>query len=663
METKHKLITTLLLLALPTISWGDDSALEMSLEDLLNVKVVSASRREESLSKIPAAIKVITRDDIAKSTARNIPELLRQVPGLQVAQIDANKWAVSARGFNSQFANKLLVLVDGRSVYTPIFSGTYWFQDDLPLEEIERIEVIRGPGGAVWGSNAVNGVINIISRSAKDTKGQHLRIGGGSPRIADGYARSGFELSESYDARLWAEGKAISQFKTADNISPNDQSNLGRVGINIDGTPAENQNLRLSALAYRAKTNSTSNWITPPTFTRQNIETNDKGDGLALGSHWDIQNSKASTINVDLNYLLSNRVDLQATSKFSSYDLHLQHDYKFNDRLAAEYGGGLRVVNDDFSGSVTSGTTFDQTISDLNIYNLFFQTNYQILPDLLTATIGSKFEYHTFVGLNIQPTVRLALTPNERNTFWGAYSRAARVPSRAERDITVSNSAIFTDPTTGLPGSIGLQTNNNLHSEISDSFELGYRGALTPELTLDISSFYTHYEGLIGANAQSPIFDPTKFPALFIPYKYANNFDADVHGVEIGLESRPLDYLRLRTSYTLFQLSASGSNNALANPSESANPENQFAFHVGADLTSRLSWENSLFAYESMLSQNTDTIAILDSRLSYKVQENFRINLLGQNLLQTDQPQYGSPALTTRTSIPRGFFIWLEWDL
>ncbi len=401
-----------------------------SLEDLMNVQVSSVSKKEEKLSRAAAAVFVISAEDIHDSGATNIPDLLRMVPGMNVAQINANTWAISARGFNSEFSNELLVMVDGRTVYVPTFGGVFWDVLDIPLEDIERIEVIRGPGGTIWGTNAVNGVINIITKKAADTRGTMLVAGAGNLDQGFGTAQYGGSVANNTDYRFYAKYLNQVDLPGLNGQGGGDGWHNLSAGFRSDSVLSPNDTLSFSGSLYRGREGNPS--LNLPSVTSQSPVDVDPMVNLSGGFlqlSWDHTFSARADTRLQMSYDNYERTDSLDESRYT-FNLDFQHHFLWGQRQSIVWGLGYR-----FSSSKTNG---DLTISlnpaDLNtqIESSFIQDEIALMPDRLYLTVGTKLEHDYYAGFVLLPSIRMAWQPNGRQMFWAAISRAERTPASVD---------------------------------------------------------------------------------------------------------------------------------------------------------------------------------------------------------------------------------------
>lgn len=451
---------------------------------------------------------MITHEDIKRVGATSIPEALRLAHGVEVARIDGNKWAVSIRGFNGHLANKLLVLIDGRNVYSRLFSGVYWDNHDVMLEDIERIEVIRGPGAALWGANAVNGVINIISKHSADTQGRLIVGGGGTEEQTFGAFCYGTQLNQDTTARIYLKGLKRDSHTFQSGGSANDDWEKGQAGFRMDSQLTLRDNLTLQGDAFYSSLNQSTQFASLqfPYITTFNEKINSFGGNLlARYQHW---NSSTSNYSLQIFYDFKEREEFFFRDSRQIFDLDFQYRFAFlgwNDLI---WGAGYRYTRDDVSTL--------QNIAEINpngrndqLFSAFIQDEVTLVDDYLWLTLGSKFEHNDYSGFEVQPTARIMWIPYHQHRICAAVSRAVRTPSRSEHDLDIFVRTLPPEPVPGLPFNtppvaISINGNKSFDSEDVLSYELGYRTTFIQDLSLDFSFFYNQYSKLRSAQSSTP---------------------------------------------------------------------------------------------------------------------------------------------------------------
>ena len=479
-----------LLLLLPPL-WAEPQSssaaalADESLEDLMNIQVTSVSKEAQKLAQVAAAVFIVTQEDIRHSGATNIPDLLRMVPGLDVAQINANTWSISARGFNSQFANKLLVLVDGRAVYTPLLGGVDWDTVDVPLEDIDRIEVIRGPGGTVWGNNAVNGVINIITRRAQDTLGTLVSSGGGTSAQGFGTAQYGGEIKGGAAYRVFGDYLNQDHFPDLIGQDGHDGMHLAHGGFRVDSNLPAGDTLTVQGDIYAGNEGASivHTVLAPPENIGVNASTGLSG-GNVLG-RWTHAFSSGSDITVQAYFDRYTRSGPESRELRDTMDFDFRHHLVLGSRNDLTWGVGVRYTADQTAG------TIDQAFIPADqagwMANFFLQDQITLKPNRLFLYLGTKVENTYFSGFDLAPSIRLAWTPSSRHTFWAAVSNAHRPALRADRDLDL-NAALAALPG---PAEVVLIGNPDFpEREHGKAYEAGYRTQINSRVVGGFGNFH-----------------------------------------------------------------------------------------------------------------------------------------------------------------------------
>jgi len=621
-------------------SSGGGELTGFTLEQLLNVQVTSVSKRPESLSQASAAITVISQDDIQRSGARTIAEALRLSPGLSVAKVDSHTWAISSRGFNDSFANKLLVLMDGRSVYTPLFSGVYWDVQDTMMEDIERIEVIRGPGATLWGANAVNGVVNVITRSAKDTQGGLAVAGGGNEELGFGALRYGGKLSDKAYYRVYSKYDSRDSSALPNGDLANDRWQMARSGFRVDWEAAANSSLTFQGDIYSGREDQTYQLptLTPPDYSEVTSNPIDVSGGNLLG-RWKQEFSAESDMTLQIYYDRTRRdTEGVLTEDRDTFDVDWQHHWRLSDRHFWVWGMGYRMSMDRLDGSFLTSFADEERTSQL--ISFFAQDEIELIRDRLHAVLGSKFEYNDYTGFEVQPGVRLSWTPDDRQTVWASVARAVRTPSRAEDGIRLNQSV-----SPGAPPTVAsVFGNSDYTSEDMLAYEVGYRAQLLENVSLDLATFYNVYEDLRTSEFRSAGLDPSLPGSPIVARLELDNLAAgETFGGEVAMNWRVWDWWRLRGSYTLLesQMHAKpNSSDADAEDDEGKSPHHQVALQSSLDLPGHVHFD-LLGRYVDQLKElGVDGYFALDLRLAWRPTHNLEFSIVGQNLFDDRHPEF-----------------------
>jgi iron complex outermembrane recepter protein len=633
---------------------ADVDLTQFSLPELMNVEVTTGARHLEKLSQSPAAISVITQEDIRRSGVTTLPEALRLAPGLEVARVDASQWAISARGFNDVFANKLLVLQDGRTLYTPLFSGVFWDVQTTMLDDIDRIEVIRGPGATLWGANAVDGVINIISKSAKETQGTLISAGGGSEDRGFAAVRFGDKIGENAFFRVYGTyyNRADSDLVTGPEAR--DDWQIGHFGFRIDWDLAPAHDLiTFQGDGYRGSINQlfeTFDPANPPTLTTS-VRDNITVDGGNMLGKWTHIFAPGSDLTLQAYYDRSERNTIIFSEKRDTFDVDFQDRFNLLERNDIVWGGGYRMTADRVGNSPT--ISLDPDHRNLQLFSAFGQDEITVIPEHLRFTIGSKFEHNDFTGFEIQPAGRILWTPHEQHTVWASVSRAVRTPSRSEADVILNRAA---EVAPGLFVPTTIHGSDAFDSEKLLAYELGYRSQVHPKVSVDIAAFYNEYDELRSLEADRT--NPTQFTL-------GNKLYGDTYGGEISGTLKLADWWRLKPAYTLLKMDLhkrASSTDTTSLPDEGKSPQQQFTLRSQMELPRNITFDCALRYVDSLPALRIDSYWTLDVRVAWRPVRNLELALGGQNLLQEHHAEF-SPSFiqTQRTEVERGVYGKVTW--
>lgn len=590
---------------------------KLSFEELLDIEVTSVSRQPVRLASAASAIQVISQEEIRRSGASSIPQALRLASNLQVAQVNASQWAISARGFNNVLANKLLVMADGRTVYTPLYAGVFWDVQDYLMEDLERIEVISGPGGTLWGANAVNGVINVISKASAATQGIFLEAGAGSELESFGGIRYGGELGPDFHYRFYAKAFEQDGTQSLAGMAAGDDWSMAQGGFRIDRQSNSRDLLTLQGDYYDGRPNPDG---TVPV----------EASGGNLLGRW------TRTLGTDADVQLQWYVDHTTRDfgtgfleRLDTYDVDWQHRFGFGPRQELIWGLGIRWMDHEVRNLPLFG--FFPAHKELKLYSGFIQDEITLVDNLLGLTVGSKFEHNSYTGLEFQPSIRATLTPADRQTLWAGVSRAVKTPARIDREFKLN----FT-PAIGL-----LWSDPGYDSEEVLAYELGWRVQPKDELSLSIAAFFNEYDELRSA-APGP-------PPFGLPITIRNGVRGESHGVEFSALYEAASWWRLRGGYTYFhkdlevQPGRVDLNNATA---ESNDPEHQIVIQSLIDLPADLELDAVLRHVQALPSPAVESYTELDVRLGWRPLASLEFALVGSNLLDGSHPEFvpSSPA-------------------
>ncbi len=616
----------------------------LSLEDLMQIQITSVSRAPEKFSHAAAAVTVITSEDIRRSGATTIAEALRMAPGLDVARVDSHSWAISARGFNDVFANKLLVMIDGRTIYTPLFSGVFWDVQGTILEDVAQIEVIRGPGATQWGANAVNGVINIITKSARDTQGLLVTAGAGTEENGFAGVRYGVKLNEDSFLRVFAKynNRDDQSFPTGGKSS--DDWEMYRGGFRIDSKLTDINLITFQGDIYSGRLDQL---YTVPTFTppfATTVPTQLKVSGGNLLGRWTHDFSEDAQLTLQAYY---DRTVRNATTVFQedrdTGDIDAQHRFKVGERQTITLGAGYRLTHD--VNHNTLNLAFNPSARTLNLFSGFIQDDIELQPERWSLMVGSKIEHNDFTGVEVQPSARLLWTPAQRHAIWASISRAVRTPSRAEDDVALN-------PVGVPPGVATIRGNRNFDSEKLIAYEIGYRVQPHKKVTFDFAAFYNDYDDLRTLERTGTLFQSRVDNRLF----------GETYGFEASSTLQALEQWRLTAGYTFLQMQLHkerGSSDTMSEDAERMSPQNQVFLRSLLDLPQHVEFDQTLRYVDRIIVSGSGIPGYwsLDLRLGWKPTPNWEFSIVGQNLLAPSHPEFNPTFIVSqRTEIDRGVY-------
>lgn len=634
-------------IASPNIS----DTFELSPEQLMDAEIISVSKKTETVSDAPAAIYVITNEDIIRSGVTTIPDALRMAPGVEVAQSDANSWAISIRGLNSVLANKLLVLIDGRTIYNPIFGGVLWEAQDLMLEDIERIEVIRGPGGTLWGANAVNGVINIITKKAADTQGRMATALIGNEELGTFGVRQGGRFGDENFYRVYAKYYDRDSSVTPNNTDAFDQSGGYRSGFRTDwGTK-----FTLQGDVYHTDTNQQRieySLISPyAELQRQRIIY----EGANILGRWVDERNDGSRLTIQ-SYLDWTRRNepVNFIDNRMIYDLELQYNLSPLGRHEIIVGSGFRMSFNNEQG--TKNVSFSPKSYMDSLYSAFLQDKITLVPETLFFTIGTKLEHNDYSGGEIQPNARLQWHLNDRQTIWSSVSRAVRTPTPIEENLTSTIAS-------GAGVRFAFVPNDNFKSEELTAYEIGYRQQITPTLSTDVAAFYNQYDHLSTFKQLPfyPVINGVDPPHFFVPIQFQNNMKGETHGFEVLTSWNINPDLKVTANYSLLRLSMT----AVDPTQESAEdnyPQQMANIHAAWNINEEWALDTTLYYMDKLSGTNVDAHTRVDANLAWKIRDGLNFNLIGQNILgAASHREYGSSTDINASEVQRSVFGKLTW--
>ena len=638
---------------------NDDDLKQLSLQQLGDVEVTTASKEPEQVWRTPAAIYVITQEDIRRSGATSIPEILRLAPGVEVARIDSDHWSVAIRGFGSQFSKAVLVLIDGRSVYTPLFAGVYWELQDTFLEDVDRIEVIRGPGGTIWGANAFNGVINIITKHSKETRGELATLGGGNVDYGVGGFRFGGTNGKGLDYRVYGKG-----FLRGPEFHP-DGSNFdywktGQLGFRADWSVGTRDTLTLQGDMYRGLDGErvAVSSYSPPSVTV--IDAPHTVSGGNLLGRWQRRFSENSDLQVQAYYDRTSRLSPQLDELRSTFDIDLLHHLTLIGRQDFLWGVTMRWSPDKITQKFATldFTPHEETDS---IYSWFLQDQIPIFSDHLRLTLGSKFEHNNYSGFEIQPNARLLWALTAHQTVWAAFTRAVRTPSRLDQDLQLT-SFLAASPIIFLR----IVGSKNFVSEQMTSSEIGYRTLVASQLYVDVSAFYNDYNDLYGYGTPTAFLETSPAPShLVFQLPIANALKGIARGVEITPDWKPVDWWELKGYYS-YLFMAVHTKPGFTDPlnyvsfDNGSSPHHQFNLQSLLNLPGNLELDTSIRYISALPAQAVRDYWTADARIGWRPSRQWELSIAGQNLLQPRHAEFGGD-VNTIVGVKRSVYTQITW--
>ena len=635
----------------------------MSIEDLMNVKVISVSKTEEKLSRTASAVFVIGQEDIRNSGALNIPDLLRMVPGMDVAQITANTWAIGTRGFSGRFSNKLMVMLDGRSVYTPTNGVVFWNVLNVPLEDIERIEVIRGPGGSVWGANAVNGVINIITKKADETPGGLVTAGGGNLDQGFGTVQYGGTVDKALDYRIYTKYQNQDHLPNATGQDGGDGWHLLQGGFRTDSALSTKDTLMIQGDMYTGAENIPTSFL--PSISSPTPQFSDAKvplSGAFIQSVWNHTFSARADTALEISYDSYQRDDALREQR-KTLNVDFQHHILWGARQNILWGLAVRY---------TSSSSVENLLAYLNppaatdtLFGSFVQDEIALAPDRLYLTIGTKLEHSYYTGWAAMPSARLSWQVSGHHTLWAALSRPSRTPNESDVAIRTGISG-FIGPG-GIPALVEIVGNPNFQNEKTMDYEMGYRTSLSNKLSIDFAAFYNNYTDLQTTEPGAPFLESSPAPLhLVFPLTFENLMHGETHGFEISSNWKITNRWSLSPGYAFekihMHLAPSSQDTTSVLVAEGSSPDHSAQLRSHVDLSHGLEWNTSAYFVNNLSSGNIPAYTRLDTNLDWKWSEKGSFSLVGQNLLQDHHLEFqDSTQSVISTQAKRSVYAKISW--
>lgn len=628
----------------------------LSFEQLSQIQIVTASKRPEILAETPAAVSVLTGEQIHRLGVTTLPDALRHVPGMDVSMVNSSQWGVSARGFNGQYANQLLVMMDGRSIYNTSFGAVFWSGQDTFFEDIDRIEVVRGPGGSLWGANAVNGVINILTKSAKDTQGTVFTGGGGGFNELISAVRHGFQVSENTFARVYAKYDRFGQAPLASGGDTPDDWDRLQGGFRLDSTPDDATTFTLQSDAHRVEEGATYFFpsFDPPDYV--SAETyRFKNSGANLLGRWTRQLAGGSAVTSQAYYDHYQQKGPVLHQRLHTLDLDVQHNFNWGEGHVLTWGAGYRYTWDTIIPSRVLRVPGHRKAND-QLLSLFAQNEFALVLKELFLTLGSKIEHNDYTGWEFQPNARLTWHPDDRQTVWGAVSRAVATPNHLSAGAYYDYQVI---PPGGLgPSSPAVLVQVRGRSDRAEkllAFETGYRIQPVERVAVDVAAFHNDYSQLLVTEIGAPVFG---MPPI-VPLNWANRIDGRTKGVEVALEWRPLDAWRLQGGYTWFESDVA--RGSVGRDDGDASPRHKFGVRSSVDFGRHWQWDAGLRYVGQLESIDVPSYTELDFRLAWSPDARWEISLVGQNLLHESHFEYPRGLNPLKSEVPRSFYGKVTW--
>jgi len=629
----------------------------MNIEDLMNVKVTSVSKTEEKLSRTASAVFVITQADIARSGATNIPDLLRMVPGLDVAQIDANTWAISTRGLNDEFSNELLVLLDGRNVYTPTFGGVLWGLLDLPLENIERIEVIRGPGGSIWGANAVNGVINILTKKTDETRGGLVVTGGGNLDQGFGTVQYGGSLGKDTGFRIYSKYFNQDHSPDANGQNAGDGWHNLRGGFRIDSALSTKDTLMIQGDLFTGRDGETI--VTLPSVTSPgliNTQAQAGESGGFLQSVWKHTYSPRSDTALSASYsgYESDDVLNVLAEGRKTFNIDFQDHFAWGERQDLVWGVGYQYSASRAAGNLS--ISLNPANLNTQLFSSFVQDEIALAPDRLYLTVGAKLEHNYYTGFTVMPSARVTFSFNGKNMLWAAVSRAERTPASVDTAIR-ANFGSSPGPG-GIPVLTSLLGNPQFKNEDMIAYEAGYRISVSHHLSIDIAAYYNDYDNQQTTEPAAEFLENTPLPLhLVMPSTFENLMYGEAHGIELAANWKLTEHWTISPAYDFerfhMHLNPASRDTATVPETEGTDPHVHAHLRSHVDLSHTLSWDASAYFVDRITVQAVPSYTRVDTALSWNWREGLSLSLVGQNLVRDHHLEFiqsgNDPTLVKRS--------------
>lgn len=636
---------------------GSEALRDLSLEQLGNIEVTTMSKQPSEVWRSASSIFVVTQDDIRRSGATSIPELLRLVPGVQVSRVDSDHWAVAIRGLTDAFSKSLLVLIDGRSVYTPLFGGVYWDVQDTLIEDIDRIEVIRGPGGTIWGANAVNGVINIVTKNSADTTGTLVSAGGGTVDQGRVAARFGGARGGALHYRVYGAGFSRDAEHHVDGREYDDWRQ-GQAGFRIDARRQGGQAFGLQGRIYQGRSGDqvgVGSFFPPAQMT---ITGDDRVSGGDLVASWQRDFDGGAGFHLQAYFDRTERTAPHYGEIRNTFDVDFLHHLPIGRRHNLSLGAGARSDPSDFT-TVYSTLAFVPAQRSHHIESAFTQDEIALVVEKLWATVGAKFERNSDSGLEVLPSVRLLWRPTAHQTVWASATKAVRTPSRVDTDLRLT---VFAGATT-MPVYITVNGSPDFDAEHLVGFESGYRRLIGPQFYVDVTAFHNNYDGLAGFGGGTFSAVPTPILHAVLTVRQQNAVNGHAKGFEMAPDWKPAQWLDLRGGYSYLTIDMTAKPGVSADSQianyEGASPRHQGFVSTSIKLPLGLEIDQSIRAVGRLQSHEVPSFVTGDARIGWQ-HGGLSLSLVGQNLFQDDHDEF-YPDDRPRVGIRRSVYASATW--
>jgi iron complex outermembrane receptor protein len=646
-------------LALAQEGGGSASLYTTPLEELMQIKVITPAKHPEALMDTPSAVHIISGEDIRRSGATSLPDAMRLAPGMTVSRIDLSRWAVSMRGFHGQYAKHLLVMIDGRSIYTPLFSGVTWSLEDVMLEDVERIEVVRGPGAASWGANAVNGVINVITKSSADTQGGLATFGVGSVEEVFGSLRYGGQLNPSTTYRVYLKAFERGGFVDEDGEDTPSSWDQVRGGFRLDGEPSAWDAWTLQGDLYQSQPTIAARPASPAGAETLVQEADNVGGNLLGTWHRVLNDTDSWTVR---SYY--DRVDRDFLPSFSevrdTVDLDMQHSFALTENQQLTWGGGYRYIREDN----TSGQflTFDPEETEIHQGNVFVEDMVRLLDDRLHVTAGAKLEYHDFMDEELQPHLRALYKLTGRQSVWAAVSRAVRVPTRVEYEGRYLLDIAVED---GKPVYLTIVGNDEQVPEELIAYEVGYRALPTDRVSVDATAYYYDYDKLVSAEPGPDRPPATPGGPVVRPLFADNKNEGEGYGGEAVVRWIANDWASFELMYSLARLhlrNTDGGRDTVALLNEGKTPQHQASLRAMLEVAPSVSLDTWVRYVDPLTELEVPSYWEVDAQVTWRIRPDLELAVVGQNLIDDQHGEFRESFLNgLRTEVPRSVYGKVTW--